>query len=517
MPVQHATPEKKLIPAVHAASPTIAHPAAQEALPQPQRMLLHLQRQAGNRAARRLIARQGRGETEVSPDVETSIHQAQGSGQALEPDVRAPMEQFFETDFRDVRVHTDQRAEQLNRELDARAFTVGRDIFFRANAYQPRQAEGQELLAHELTHVTQQHGQAIQGKLTVSDPEDESEQEADRVSRAMSQKYPIGQSVLRQKRRVQRRFERYVMPHWGTGLTRRDSNMWFNPHAELWLNNKQVSSDWFAGNSPAQFTVAPGSSGSIRMVIQAGWFMDNMVVNYSGNAVYVVEVGFSTTAEGVVQFEEPTHGSTNVGYGAEFITPMPVAVRARTTDGYIVYTPTLRAEGGKTSTAGAQLTIGDKVQAGGGIGGEDSVVGVQSVQRSFIVQLICTQPQKPTIPPYPVYFNVRSPRINPEDEEGVARWYMALPNEVRRKIAGGEIPIVLTGHASTTGNVSKNRELSAARTRAVQRILRDVAGSDVHFKVSSLGEYEARTGENVESAAERRVDIEISDEGAKKP
>ena len=57
-----------------------------------------------------------------------------------------------------MRVHTGGETDQLNRSLSARAFTTGQDVFFRQGAYQPESRGGQELIAHELTHVIQQNG-----------------------------------------------------------------------------------------------------------------------------------------------------------------------------------------------------------------------------------------------------------------------------------------------------------------------------------------------------------------------
>ncbi len=44
---------------------------------------------------------------------------------------------------------------QLNQSLSSRAFATGQDIFFKQGAYNPGSRDGQELLAHELTHVVQ--------------------------------------------------------------------------------------------------------------------------------------------------------------------------------------------------------------------------------------------------------------------------------------------------------------------------------------------------------------------------
>lgn len=61
-------------------------------------------------------------------------------------------------DFSRVRLHTDARAARLNTTLGARAFTYGESIYFGAGQYDPGSTAGRRLLAHELTHVAQQHG-----------------------------------------------------------------------------------------------------------------------------------------------------------------------------------------------------------------------------------------------------------------------------------------------------------------------------------------------------------------------
>jgi len=71
------------------------------------------------------------------------------------------MESAFGSDFSDVRIHTDIRADQLNRDVNAVAFTTGKDIFFRNGLYDPGSFTGRQLLAHELTHVVQQRGTPV--------------------------------------------------------------------------------------------------------------------------------------------------------------------------------------------------------------------------------------------------------------------------------------------------------------------------------------------------------------------
>jgi hypothetical protein len=87
-------------------------------------------------------------------------------------------------DFSDVRVHTDSKADELSQNLSAKAFTTGNDIFFKDGTYNPGSSSGQQLIAHELTHVVQQGASppAVQGKMMVNDPNDQYESEADAVA-----------------------------------------------------------------------------------------------------------------------------------------------------------------------------------------------------------------------------------------------------------------------------------------------------------------------------------------------
>jgi Domain of unknown function (DUF4157) len=108
-----------------------------------------------------MVQRQGEAGMAAAPDLEASINQARGGGQAIADNIREPMEQAFGADFSGVKVHTDGQSDQLNRSIQARAFTTGQDVFFRQGEYNPGSRGGQELLAHELTHVVQQNGGAV--------------------------------------------------------------------------------------------------------------------------------------------------------------------------------------------------------------------------------------------------------------------------------------------------------------------------------------------------------------------
>ncbi len=120
----------------------------------------------------------------AQPDVEASVQSLKGRGQPLSQAERAFFEPRFGYDFSQVRVHSDAGAAESARAVNARAYTVGRDVVFGAGEYAPDTLGGRRLLAHELTHVVQQRD-AVQPKLVVGTLGDKFEQEADEVARTV--------------------------------------------------------------------------------------------------------------------------------------------------------------------------------------------------------------------------------------------------------------------------------------------------------------------------------------------
>ena len=189
---------------------TVLHPSAAAQPSRADASIFKLQRQFGNRYVQRVVAlaRSAESDGNVMPDVERAIESSRGGGQSLDRGVQAQMGQALNADFSGVRVHTDAGADGLNQSLSARAFTTGRDIYFRQGEYNPGSSTGRELLAHELTHVVQQNPDKVQTKpdddispsgcgcgssaapgpqmkLSVSQPGDQYEQEADRIANAV--------------------------------------------------------------------------------------------------------------------------------------------------------------------------------------------------------------------------------------------------------------------------------------------------------------------------------------------
>jgi Domain of unknown function (DUF4157) len=78
-------------------------------------------------------------------------------GQPLPANVADEMGSRFQFDFGRVRIHSDTQAAESAKQVGARAYTVGQHVVFGAGRYRPATDTGNKLLAHELTHVVQQH------------------------------------------------------------------------------------------------------------------------------------------------------------------------------------------------------------------------------------------------------------------------------------------------------------------------------------------------------------------------
>ena len=89
-------------------------------------------------------------------------------GRPLPESVRVFFEPRFGYDFSHVRIHRDAQAAEMAQSLNARAFTVGREIVFGAGRYAPDMSSGKRLLAHELTHVIQQRSDGLVQRQAVS-------------------------------------------------------------------------------------------------------------------------------------------------------------------------------------------------------------------------------------------------------------------------------------------------------------------------------------------------------------
>ncbi|MEM6268837.1 MAG: DUF4157 domain-containing protein [Bacteroidota bacterium] len=114
-------------------------------------------------SAHNIVQRQTSGEDgsvgALSDDFTRRLQERSGTGSPLDRSFRAEMESAMGADFSEVSIHTGIAAAELAREINAKAFTYGSDIFFGENEFNLITNSGKELMAHELVHVVQQQSQ----------------------------------------------------------------------------------------------------------------------------------------------------------------------------------------------------------------------------------------------------------------------------------------------------------------------------------------------------------------------
>ncbi len=104
------------------------------------------------------VKQSSKGQSTVAKNIESKLSTNRGGGHTMDSNTRGEMEHSFGNDFSDVKIHTGEYAKEMNKNLKARAFTNGNDIYFNSGQYDPNSKEGKHLLAHELTHTIQQNG-----------------------------------------------------------------------------------------------------------------------------------------------------------------------------------------------------------------------------------------------------------------------------------------------------------------------------------------------------------------------
>lgn len=149
---------------------------------------------------RRISGDLGRNGTKLDERLARAIGESRGGGRTLPQYSRRQMEQALGHDLSSVRIHTDERAAEFSETLHARAFTIGNDVYFSRGSFQPGSRQGLRLLAHELTHVVQQSALRAATPARVSDPHEESEQEADRVAESIIPRH--GNDWRRQEEKI---------------------------------------------------------------------------------------------------------------------------------------------------------------------------------------------------------------------------------------------------------------------------------------------------------------------------
>jgi hypothetical protein len=401
------------------------------------------------------------GGLEAGEDFESRLSRSKSGGSPLPDDVRRFMEPRFGADFSGVRVHTGSEAVQMNRAVNAQAFAHGQDVYYGAGKGPGKDA----LTAHELTHVLQQ---------------------TDNVQS------------------LQRRPTTVPAPFIG-GSAFNDSSVTFTPRGAVWINGTETSSSDFSSRDHGSVQIRAGTTGVVQLNIGVSVFEDNLILNESWNQSFYVNWGVSADRRGNVTIEQ---------------TPM-ITVNPR--DGSITQSS---LQSVNPSQGSNYVMVNPTIQGSSGAGGISVGVGVETnypgsfMQRPFRLNIEVTDIQSPeetvTIGPIRVLRNhevlferPRQKRVSTTQEGQLISWYNSLSQLAKDQIQVGGEPISLEGHASTTGNPAKNRELSNDRMEAVHRILGQFTGNRANFNTRSVGAYQATTGNNIEAAEERKVVVSV--------
>jgi hypothetical protein len=285
---------------------------------------------------------------------------------------------------------------------------------------------------------------------------------------------------------------------------------------------------------PASGTVPikAGSKGTVEISVKAHFFMDEKV-----NNTYDTEFSCSweveADLEGKLKFL--TGGLRSGGLIGDSEAPFQVSgFEAKETAGNpttvqftIVFTsyqftdiPNVQVGGG--------IDVGKKGNVSGGItlGNEQTYPGGQ-LPATFFLLLPVTDIPPPPEPKGTVTFGPMSmlreysvlfpePKkgkgqsaVSSAQQDALIRWFQGLNDATKLGIIAGTIPISLEGRASTTGEGGMNLTLSDDRKENVIKILSKFVGNKADFQFRSVGKYEAKTPDQVESQEERTVVVRV--------
>lgn len=95
-------------------------------------------------------------QVKLDGELSSRIMALRSGGQSMSSADRSEFENHFGTDFSGIRIHTDSRAGDTAKDINAKAYTIGKHVVFGANQYAPNTTAGKKLIAHELAHTIQQ-------------------------------------------------------------------------------------------------------------------------------------------------------------------------------------------------------------------------------------------------------------------------------------------------------------------------------------------------------------------------
>lgn len=295
------------------------------------------------------------GTRQVSAPVAASIHDMQGGGAPLPDATRAFFEPRFGADFSQVRLHTNAQAADTAKSINAKAFTIGRDIAFSAGQYAPESHEGQRLLAHELTHVVQQEGaqllqaqtQAKEGAATGGASSERGKGSLNFLSTLDSPAAVLAMRTLVGNRVVARLIEnRMSQP--GGALAGGGAPAAGSPsRREAPPPSSAPSPAGAHGGTAAELRPTPGAAGGTTAPVAGG------AASGAGSVPAVMAVDAVSGAGGAI----PAAGAAASEAGAASATPLPAPIAALANLTASTASGVTSVAGGAVSTLGNQLSV----------------------------------------------------------------------------------------------------------------------------------------------------------------
>ncbi|MGY2134456.1 eCIS core domain-containing protein [Hymenobacter sp. HD11105] len=136
----------------------------------------------------------------LMPSISSAVERTlKSSGQPMDVNTRSFMEQRFDYNFNNVRIHNDSLAHQSSKDIGALAYTHGNHVVFGAGKYKPNTNSGKQLLAHELAHTIQQeelNHNSIQREITEKKEACAKEYLKDEISNSRSEEGFLSQDVI---------------------------------------------------------------------------------------------------------------------------------------------------------------------------------------------------------------------------------------------------------------------------------------------------------------------------------
>lgn len=138
-------------------------------------------------------------------------------------------------------IHIGPYADEYARSLKAMALTIGNQIYFRNGAYKPETEEGRKLIAHELTHVTQNKEKPLADNRTKIELENEAEKEEIKEQRETEQfvTYTIGNKKYKIKKQNADKINNYTQQYIEDWVQKQESQLSPDEYLKLLFKYKK--------------------------------------------------------------------------------------------------------------------------------------------------------------------------------------------------------------------------------------------------------------------------------------